>query len=365
MSSQLCQFQEVLLNSKFTIKELVDIDNIGRPDIMNNHYLSWEKKEFKGYRKNGSKIFKFRKIYVADSELKYLHIEIYKHLKSILKISDTSFAYKERHSAAMCASYHIGSYAIWAIDIKDFFPSITRGMIKNLYYNHISNSKYLIDGEDTANMLANILSTLCTINDIDNPRPEAFLPIGIEPSGIISNAILYDLDIDLSQYASSNGLVYSRYSDNIYISCKDKHIDDNFKKDIINSIETFEIDNNTPFKVNNNKSKYMPYWKRQKVLGVVINEKSNVDKHTINWLRSSLYHTYNDSLFLLNVSKTNSVNASVIKKELLKLKKIYQVNQGYLSYINNINPLKSEKYSSWVHATRINIKYINEAYNDC
>lgn len=101
------------------------------------------------------------------------------------------------------AFYHADTLYGLALDLKDFFPSIT----SNKIYTIFSDLGY-------NNFAATILTNLCTLN--------GKLPQGSACSPALSNIICITLDKRLIGLCEKRGIRYSRYADDMYFSCDDK-----------------------------------------------------------------------------------------------------------------------------------------------
>lgn len=101
------------------------------------------------------------------------------------------------------AYFHADTLYGLAIDLKDFFPSITANKVYTIFsslgYNEFAST---------------ILTNLCTL--------EGKLPQGSSCSPAISNIICITLDKRLIGLCEKRGIRYSRYADDMYFSCDDK-----------------------------------------------------------------------------------------------------------------------------------------------
>lgn len=123
-------------------------------------------------------------------------------LKNILyqiPVSEFACGFCKNRSIVTNAERHVGKECIINIDIKDFFPSIHREQIFNIfyYYGYTTEVSYL-------------LSRLCTFED--------YLPQGAPTSPYLSNIVCLKLDKRLSCLAETYDAVYSRYADDITFS---------------------------------------------------------------------------------------------------------------------------------------------------
>lgn len=101
------------------------------------------------------------------------------------------------------AFYHADTLYGLALDLKDFFPSITANKIYTIFSSLGYN-----------NFAATILTNLCTL--------DGKLPQGSACSPALSNIICITLDKRLIGLCEKRGIRYSRYADDMYFSCDDK-----------------------------------------------------------------------------------------------------------------------------------------------
>ena len=101
------------------------------------------------------------------------------------------------------ALYHSNTLYGLALDLKDFFPSITASKVYTIFSSLGYN-----------NFAATILTNLCTL--------DGKLPQGSACSPALSNIICITLDKRLIGLCEKRGIRYSRYADDMYFSCDDK-----------------------------------------------------------------------------------------------------------------------------------------------
>lgn len=186
------------------------------------------------------------------------------------------------------------------IDIKDFFPTIVEKKIFSIF-------KMLGYNDE----VSSLLSKLCTFNGI--------LPQGAVTSPHLSNLVAFRLDNRIQGFCSKREITYTRYSDDIMLSCNDK----NLLKKAYNVIG--DIIKNEGYHINTNKTRYLTPSNHKVLLGITINnEKSHASRELKRLCRSMIYN-------------------SMIKEDFLSINTI----KGYVNYINSIEPgyrSKIEKY---------------------
>lgn len=101
------------------------------------------------------------------------------------------------------AQCHLGARHLLNIDIKDFFPSITWGKVNSVFLEFGYSDK-----------VSASLADLCTLYES--------LPQGAPTSPAISNLVFRSLDHRIQRMCSENGFTYTRYADDLTISCHDR-----------------------------------------------------------------------------------------------------------------------------------------------
>ncbi|WP_417245946.1 reverse transcriptase family protein [Celeribacter sp.] len=151
----------------------------------------------------------FREVVVAS----YRVSDFYKSLGRKLSIffeevlqgfpHEASFGYRQGRSTRANAEVHVGSSYMIKLDVDNFFPSISRTMIEQLFRELGVDPNISI-----------CLSKFLTVGDS--------LPLGLATSPVVSNAIFHDLDGELAALSIEYGCKYSRYVDDITFSSAEK-----------------------------------------------------------------------------------------------------------------------------------------------
>src|SRR5690606_10826026 len=94
---------------------------------------------------------------------------------------------------------HIGSTSLLTVDLKDYFPSIKRKQVFNIFkaigYN---------------NLISVVLSNICTYKNS--------LPQGGPCSPKLANLASWRLDVRIQGYVGRRGINYTRYADDLSFS---------------------------------------------------------------------------------------------------------------------------------------------------
>ncbi len=197
------------------LNRLSKISGIPKEDIVKlseNSYRLYRTHKIK--KRSGEK----RLICEPSPALKHLQRSLCRLVINKLPVSKFSAAYEKGNKAYLNAKRHIKAEHILKTDIKGFFASIT--------YSHFS--RLLSPAYDNAdiNMMWGIAG-YC-----------GGLPMGAPTSPAIANRIMYETDLEISRYlkafsmrgagfwdkllGSYPKLTYSRYSDDLTISCAER-----------------------------------------------------------------------------------------------------------------------------------------------
>lgn len=198
--------------------------------------------------------------YIAQPspELKTLQYWVVHNILNKLPVSESAYAYKKGDSIKKHARTHRYSNFLLHTDIYNFFPSVRPYMLNNV----------LRQNRDIFNQLG--LDLEPSIRDIEKICfRNGELCVGAVSSPAISNVVMNAFDLEMIEYCSTNGYLYSRYADDIYISSKYY-----INKEILSLLQ--EKLNKYRFKINQKKTRFSSVKNRRKVTGLIITTDSQV-----------------------------------------------------------------------------------------
>jgi RNA-directed DNA polymerase len=140
-------------------------------------------------------------------ELKLLQTWLSDNLFSKFPVSNVVFSYRIGKSIRDNASIHRQNNYLLKIDFRNYFPSIGASDI----------DRFLNDNQE---YLPNKLSPHERGFVSDIVCRSGHLTIGAPSSPAISNAILYKFDVAISSVCKMNGVLYTRYADDLFFSTK-------------------------------------------------------------------------------------------------------------------------------------------------
>jgi len=198
-------------------------------------------------------------------------------------------------SALSHAAHHAGCAAVLCLDLEDFFTSIPYGRV----FHAFRAAGY-------PRPIARVLAGLCTTElplarFASCPRPESsaalphfqrlrrsalcrHLPQGAPTSPALANLCALGLDRRLSGAAAAAGLEYSRYADDLAFSGGDAFA--RGAKDFATLAAGIALDEG--FEVNFRKTRIMRRATRQRVCGLVVNERPNIARRDYDQLKAVL-----------------------------------------------------------------------------
>ena len=191
---------------------------------------------------------------------------------------------------------HVGATVVLKIDLEDFFSSVNAGRVFGVFR-----------GAGYPESVAHILTALAT-NVVpravwrDAPRPTGgpgleryhrlgrrlatpHLPQGAPTSPSLANLCAHRLDRRVSGLAAVFGLAYTRYADDIALSGP---VSGSTVERIIELVT--EIATSEGFKVNEIKTRAVTNSHRQRLAGVVINDRTNMARREYDDLRAILHN---------------------------------------------------------------------------
>lgn len=272
---------------------------------------------YKIKKRNG----KFRTIYEPNSILKQIQGQILTNILNNKSISKYAKAYHKGITLKENAIPHVNKDIVLKLDIKDFF--------ENISFLDIYNSCFPI--EYFPKSVGMLLTYLCTYDN--------HLIQGAATSPYISNLVMKELDEILGSWCDSMNISYTRYSDDMTFSGSFN------PKEVI--IKVRKMLYKLGLRLNNEKIHVINKSSSQKVTGINVNKKIQVNIKYRSKIRQEIYYIKKYGI-MSHLEKCN-INMDV-KKYLNKLygKILYvlQINEKdkeFIEYKNFIESFKESK----------------------
>lgn len=232
-------------------------------------------------------------------ELKFLQRWLNTNLFSELPVHECAYAYRKGRNIVDNAKLHVQNKYLLKIDFFNFFPSLRDCDIEAL----LLENRHLIANFEREDIDV-VNAIVCK---------EGRLTIGAPSSPPLSNALLYAFDKKMAQRAVEEGVVYSRYADDLFFSTQ--------RPDVLSGIleeirKDLKVRISPRLKINNQKTVFTSAKHRRVVTGLILSSKKKISIGRKNKRRvKSLIYWYSQG-------KLSSEEMSYLR--------------GYLAYINDV-----------------------------
>jgi hypothetical protein len=171
-----------------------------------------------------------REVAQPARELKAIQRLLIKKLEQQLPVHSAATAYRSGMSIKDNVLKHVNSNYLLKMDFQKFFPSITATDIKK----HLE--KYCATTYD-ASAIKLIAYVCCWA---PKRQPPLRLCIGAPSSPLLSNSLLFDFDVRLAEAARAEGVIYTRYADDLALSSKKSGVLDSYVNLVVNLVSELD-----------------------------------------------------------------------------------------------------------------------------
>lgn len=235
-----------------------------------------------------------RLIEAPKPRLKQLQHFILHGLLCRIPVHDAAHGFRRGRSIRSFGTPHVGRDVILRMDLENFFPSISGARVQALF----RTAGY---PERVADLLGGLLTNSTPRSawgvPVGGAEEEAarlvaarrlhahrHLPQGAPSSPAVANLCAYRLDCRLSGLAAAAGAVYTRYSDDLAFSG-----DEDFARQVERfAVHAAAIAVDEGFAVNHRKTRVMRPGVRQRLAGLVVNQKLNLPRDEYDRLKAIL-----------------------------------------------------------------------------
>jgi RNA-directed DNA polymerase len=211
----------------------------------------------------------------------------------------------ERIGIVSNARAHIEGKFVLNMDLKDFFHGVSAKKVKEVLRSEL----FLFDDH-----LSAVIALLLTY--------QGRLPQGASSSPVLSNLVCIPLDEQLRILSIERGWTYTRYADDLTFSGTLPFSDEDL-------IVLRKVVEEQGFQVNHRKTRRKGIGRKQKVTGLVVNTKINVDRKLIRQVRAMLHDARMNGL---NAAAFRHFKNAVSDPESKYLNRL----QGYISFIGMV-----------------------------
>lgn len=310
------------------IEELVDIhaeifseasQRFILEEVIKKSRMSYSNKDLYTVFTMPKKSGKVRKITAPLPELKAVQYDLLYNLLYRRRAHPCAVGFIKNIGVIEGAKRHLGAKALFTIDVKDFFPSITGIKVAStLVYSLITWVESEINSSVNSEIREGIISYVKRVL-MPLVMYDGGLPQGAPTSPAISNLVCKSLDKSLKRFADSKDFKYTRYADDITFSTTNSKID---LRPIVDTVERILVSNG--LRVNKKKTRLQRRHRRMSVTGVVINDKPSVPRWKWKNFRAKLH----------NLEKSGKC---LTREE-------YERTLGYAQWLYQLDPKKASPY---------------------
>lgn len=270
----------------------------------------------------------FRTIHIPTLHLKSIQKRINSRIFGNVIYPDYLFGGIKEKDYVKNATQHTGCGALIALDVKDFYPSISARSVEEIFQYFFKFPK------DVSSLLAK----LCCLN--------GHVPQGACTSSHLANLSLHDSEYHFAQYCKNKGWAYTRLLDDISVSSKNK-----FQQKEVDSIilKVKSMLSRSGLRLNNKKTKILSKANPvdlMEITGLWLNRgrprahrsDRNAIRHEVyqcemlarNGRETKQYHEFHGRVSgrVSKLSYLEHVNAKSYRERLRAILPVYDVNQA-------------------------------------
>ena len=282
-STSLASWLEVSQGELEWFADLKDLERRRKdpPQLRHYHYRVFSKK-------SGS----IRLIESPKARLKELQRRILTLLLDEIPLHPAVHGFRRGHSIKTFAAPHLNQRVVLRMDLKDFFPSISRARVQALFRTagYPEPVADLLGAICTNSTPRDVWTTLdfdadpAQLREMRSLYREPHLPQGAPTSPALANLCSYRMDCRLAGLAKSAGAQYTRYADDLAFSGSEK-----FEQRIDRfSTHVAAILHEEGFAANHRKTRIMRHGVRQQLASLVVNQRTNVRRVDFDHLKAIL-----------------------------------------------------------------------------
>ena len=232
-----------------------------------------------------------RLIEVPKPTLKRVQRQLLEGLLDKIPVHECAHGFVQGRSVVSHAREHAGQAAVLAFDLRDFFHSVGFGRIRALwrtlgYTEGVAHALASLTTARTPRAVRERLLDAGSIDFLGAARLGApHLPQGAPSSPALANLCAFNLDLRLEGLAWRFGAHYSRYADDLVFSGPPTLLRQ--RRALQAWVEA--IARAEGFALHPGKTRAMPQHVRQRVTGIVVNERPNLERGAYDRLRARLH----------------------------------------------------------------------------
>jgi RNA-directed DNA polymerase len=206
---------------------------------------------------------------------------------------DAAHGFRAGRSVITFAQQHVGRGVVLRVDLQAFFSSVFAARVIGFlrtagYPDEVSRTLAALCTHRTP---SDVLATAPERDPIDLARLRTpHLPQGAPTSGALANLAAYRLDVRIAGLAAKVGATYARYADDLVLSGD---------RELARAAPTLiarlaAIASEEGFALNFRKTRVMTESARQRISGIVVNQKLSPPRAELDRLRAILHNCHRD-----------------------------------------------------------------------
>lgn len=163
-----------------------------------------------------------RTLFKLSSAKSNLQESLNRNFLSKIEVNHSAIAYIPNKCYLDMFEPHVKNTNFLRLDIKSFFHSINRSILRDTFKSYISDDIFFKGDEDNQTLLDAFLNLICL--DIgedfidDKLKGKSILPIGFKSSPMVSNIVFRKSDFLIQKLCANNEITYTRYADDMLFS---------------------------------------------------------------------------------------------------------------------------------------------------
>ena len=260
---------------------------------------------------------KIRKVYSPSYYLKNIQRQILNEVLYDKTTYDFVTAYCKNKTIVDNAKIHVNKNIILKLDIKNFFDNISFIDVYKIY-----------ESFGFSNRICGLLTYLTTYKE--------YIPQGSPTSSYLSNLIMRGFDYEVYTWCAEKNINYTRYSDDMTFSM------DKYDKSIISFIrkKLYKLG----LELNNGKICVVSKSNKQKITGIVVNKKMQVDSKYRKKIRQEIFFI-----------KKYGIDSHLNKINIIDKQKYIQSLLGRINFVLQVDNKNKEfiEYKKYIKENKI------------
>ena len=251
-----------------------------------------------------------RLIAQPSKEVKLLQRWVTTQLEDVLPVHSSATGYIKGKNILTNARAHVDSNYLLKMDFRNFFPSINKETLLSHFRVHVNAlDQICVSDQKELDYLVRLFLRW------SKSKKRLEMAIGAPSSPFLSNTVMFDLDVSINEYCSANGIIYTRYADDLAFSATSPRQLRKAERAIRSIVHNVDY---PKLRFNTEKTVHASRAVRRTVTGLILTPDGavSVGRDRKRMIRSALHHATTRNLSENEIAELN----------------------GYLAYVHSIEP---------------------------